>query len=94
MPCDAHHTNAGSAALFPAFELRFSQFAAAAGIFIATLLLVGLWNNRGDGQVATRTINRNERQVSGTHVVTFIVQIIFDPDLHPDFHRGVEHAVD
>src|SRR5207302_1940675 len=76
------------------FQFVVMCFAAAARVFIAASLLFSLWDDSGNGHVASPSIHGDECQIRGADVLALIEKVIFHPDFDSHFHRSVEDAVD
>jgi len=76
-----------------ALQLGMSNLAPSACIFEAALLLFVFRNHLAYRHTPAFAIHRNERQVSGGYVLTLVLNVVFHPHLHPNFHRRAEHTI-
>ena len=76
-----------------AFQFVVMYFPAAARVFIAASLLIGLRDDSGNGYVASASIDGNERQICGADMLALVEKIVFHPDFYSYLHRSVEYAI-
>src|SRR4029077_908295 len=75
-------------------EFITTDFTAAAGILVATPLLVSFWNDGWYLQMASRSVNGDKCQIGRADVLTTVEQIVLYPNFYSDLHGRVEHAID
>src|SRR5579862_1440688 len=80
--------------LFLAFQFGVTNFAAAAGIIVAALLLLALRNDWRNFQAIAGVVNGDESEVCGGDVLGSVGNIVFDEDFHAHLHRGAKDTVD
>src|SRR6202790_3092738 len=78
----------------PAHRFRTAYLPASRGIFVATLLICGLGDDRRDRHAISGSIYGDKGQISGADVTALFGVIILHPDLHAHFHRSVVDAID
>jgi hypothetical protein len=71
-----------------------AHVAAAAGVFVAAKLVVGLGDDLGDLHAFAAVVHGDEGEVGGADVAQGLCVYVFDHGLHADLHGGVEGAVD
>src|SRR5438552_2273951 len=76
-----------------AFQFVVMCFPAAARVFIAAALLIGLRDDSRNGDVASATIDGNECQIRGTDMLALVEKVIFHPDLYSHFHGRIKNTV-
>src|SRR5205823_11893184 len=76
-----------------AFQFVVMYFSAAARVFVATSLFLRLRDDRGNGHVASTSIDGNERQICRADMLALVEKVIFHPDFYSYFHGRVKNAV-
>src|SRR5690348_2403366 len=82
------------ACLAPSFQFRTADLAAAAGVVVATALVISLRNDSSDLQVLASGVDRHESQVGGSDVLRGVCDVVLHVNFYADFHRGLEDAID
>ena len=82
------------AKFFSALGLAGTHLAAAAGIFVATNLVLGFGENLRDLDTLTVGINGDEGEVGRGDMAKLLLADVFDHGLDADFHGGAKGAID
>src|SRR5579864_4037113 len=76
------------------FQFSAPDLAAAAGIVVATTLLLGFRNDRCYLEVTAFLVDGNKSQVRRSNVLRAVGNVIFNEDFHSDFHGAMKYTVD
>src|SRR3981189_2382100 len=80
--------------LFSASRFRAAYLPAMRGIFVATLFICGLGDDRRDHHAISGSIYSDKGQISGTDVTALFGVIVLHPDLNAHLHRSAVDAID
>src|SRR5215471_389236 len=92
--CDEHHSNRVLTPILPATLLfGAAQFTTPTCVLITSPFIIGLRYYRWNRQPVSFPIDGDKCEVSGTHMLTLIFDVVLHPHLHADLHRGAERAI-
>ena len=82
-----------SPSMAPPFQFGTTDFTPAAGIVVATPLLVSLRNHGWDRHSIAGCVDGNKSQMRRGDVLRGVRDIVFDIDFDTDFHRSMKYTI-